>query len=391
MRSNPQSTRAEADVHGFVAGVLQRHLAPKDYGRTCSAAVLIAVWLFAASTRLSLSAAAERLRFAPSDETIRKATRSQLPSLPALERRLNAALCDHLPRSLRKRRSIWAVDLTEQPYYGKSRGIGRQLRHGKPKRGATKFRVFASLYVVHRGERFTLAVTYVWRDDTLPSVLARLLDPVRKRGVSPKFLLLDRQFYNLDTVRFLQRRRIPFLMPVVHRGRRARNPDKVRGTQRFLSCKRSCRRPYVMRNKERIANVTVLAAVDQSVRKKRRGGRPRSGRRVLVFAAWGFDVRSPAWARETYRRRFGIETSYRQAHQAQAWTTSRDCKLRLLLMGLALLLRNAWVGLHRRLVSRELPRGAFLMRPERLRLATLLIHLAHEILLLYGLTELALP
>jgi hypothetical protein len=63
---------------------------------------------------------------------------------------------------------------------------------------------------------------------------------------------------------------------------------------------------------------------------------------------------STAWDRsrrinslELYRRRFGIETSYRQLHQVRARTSSRNPALRLLLVGLALLIVNLWVLLLR--------------------------------------------
>lgn len=46
-----------------------------------------------------------------------------------------------------------------------------------------------------------------------------------------------------------------------------------------------------------------------------------------------------------YRRRFGIETSYRQKNQAKAFTTSRDPVCRLLLEGLAHVLRQVQVVL----------------------------------------------
>jgi hypothetical protein len=47
--------------------------------------------------------------------------------------------------------------------------------------------------------------------------------------------------------------------------------------------------------------------------------------------------------RQLYQRRFGIETSYRQKKQAQAPTTSKDPVYRLLLEGVAYLLRQVWV------------------------------------------------
>src|SRR5205085_11699459 len=50
-------------------------------------------------------------------------------------------------------------------------------------------------------------------------------------------------------------------------------------------------------------------------------------------------------ARQWYRRRFGIETSYRQMHECQGKTTKKNLVYRLLLVGLALLLRQVWVWL----------------------------------------------
>src|ERR1039457_752131 len=47
-------------------------------------------------------------------------------------------------------------------------------------------------------------------------------------------------------------------------------------------------------------------------------------------------------SRQLYRRRFGIETSYRQKNQAQAFTTSSDPVYRLLLEGVAYILRQVW-------------------------------------------------
>ena len=52
----------------------------------------------------------------------------------------------------------------------------------------------------------------------------------------------------------------------------------------------------------------------------------------------------PFWpANPLFRKRFGIETSYRQLGEGLAQTTSRDRRYRLLRVGLALLLRNVWV------------------------------------------------
>jgi IS4 transposase len=56
--------------------------------------------------------------------------------------------------------------------------------------------------------------------------------------------------------------------------------------------------------------------------------------------------RTPKEIREMYRKRFGIETSYRQMNEARIKTCTRDPRLRLLFVGIALVLRNVWVWLH---------------------------------------------
>jgi IS4 transposase len=47
--------------------------------------------------------------------------------------------------------------------------------------------------------------------------------------------------------------------------------------------------------------------------------------------------------RRLYRRRFGIETSYRCAGQLRGWTTSANPVYRFLLLGLSFFLLNVWL------------------------------------------------
>ena len=61
-----------------------------------------------------------------------------------------------------------------------------------------------------------------------------------------------------------------------------------------------------------------------------------------MYAFWRFQPGPPAWVREEYRKRFGIETSYRQMNQCRIRTYTRNPTLRLLFVGIALLLRNVW-------------------------------------------------
>ena len=72
----------------------------------------------------------------------------------------------------------------------------------------------------------------------------------------------------------------------------------------------------------------------------------------------GLQPRRARGVRETYRKRFAIETSYRQMHQGRIRTTTRNPVVRLLYVGVALVLRNVWVWLHYTLLADAAPRAA---------------------------------
>ena len=92
----------------------------------------------------------------------------------------------------------------------------------------------------------------------------------------------------------------------------------------------------------------------------------------------GVNHRPLRWIRATYRGRFGIESSYRQVHQARIRTSSRNPVLRLLFVGVALVLRNVWVWLHAEVIA--VPRqGAKQLRLQSLRFARLLLWLLLEV------------
>jgi hypothetical protein len=109
-----------------------------------------------------------------------------------------------------------------------------------------------------------------------------------------------------------------------------------------------------------------------------RGQRGRHQREALRYATWGLTHRPLSWIRATYRRRFGIESSYRQSQQARIRTSSRKPALRLLFMGVALVLRNVWVWLHAEVMAQP-RRGARQLRPPSLRFARLLLWLLMEV------------
>jgi len=368
MGSRTNHTVSAAEVHDLAGGILRQCLQLKDHGPKCTVGNLLLVLFFAAARASSIFDACRRLGNAPTDQAVRDALAGQLPAdAKGVERRLNLALSAKLPKGLFGKNRPMAIDLTEICYYGKPLKQERELRRGKRKGGTSRFHCYATLYVVRRGERFTLAMTYVWKDDSHAAVVQRLLERAGDIGLRPRYLLLDRGFYGLEVVQYLKRVRCPFLMPVVHRGRRSKRPlSELKGTRRFLAWKRSGMSRHEMKNRKEQTPVRICVAC------MRRKGRGRRQPRVLVFAFWGFRPGSPAWTAAKYRKRYGIESSYRQVNQGRIRTCTRDPRVRLLLVGIALVLRNVWVWLHYAIFGRRRGSGIEL-HLELLRLRTMLL------------------
>jgi hypothetical protein len=362
-----------ASVQQHAAELLRSCLRLKDYGPSCTAQVLLHVLFTACSRLCSLSAACWLLATAPSRETIRRAALQALRAKDDLLRRLNRALAFGVPRGLLRRPQQVAIDLVLIPYHGLPFDTELEVYRSQARSGTSHFHAYATAYVNYRGQRYTLALTSVERGEKMPEVLKRLFRRLSALGVTTRLVLLDRGFWSVAVIRYLRRAGKPFLIPVVLRGRKPGHADGPSGTRVFALRKRSGWGRY-----------SVKAAGGAAVRvslgihcRNYNGQWGRRGRQTLVYAYWGFEPSSTKWLRETYRGRFAVETSYRQMHQGRARTCSRRPLLRLLLVGVALVLRNVWVWLHYAVLSTP-RRGNCRYNLERLTLRTMLQWLQHQ-------------
>ena len=333
----------------------------------------------------SISETCRRLRDAPCEETYANALYANLFCLEELKRKVNAAFVDHLPRPLRrprKRPLRLGVDLTLLPYYGQHSLESREIYRSQAKRGTNSFFAYATAYLVLQGQRFTLAVTPVMRSECLKEVLQELLLLVSKAGLKPGLLLLDRGFYSVAVIRYLQRARRPFLMPVVCHGRKADHPKGPSGSNVFKQEKKSGWFRHTLKDGKK-DKATVWICVKRA-RWVDRHGRRKSD--TWVYAYWGITPRRVDWVKETYRKRFGIETSYRQMNQCRIRTTTKKFNVRFLYVAIGLLLRNLWVWLHHFVLSSP-RRGGRRYNWDLLRVERMLLWLERVAETMYGLAD----
>lgn len=366
MRSRKTHTISSHEVATWALDWLLKAKLLKDHGWLCKATVVWAIVLRAAARKISINAACLDLSGAPSDRAVFASLGEGLPrTRPVLERRLNHALTGHLPRRLR--RSAWeiAIDWHSTPYYGSPKKSRNELCPGKPQHGTTKFHTYATACIVVYGHRYTLALSWVRRHESTVTVLKRLLARIRELGLKIRCVLLDRAFFNVSVVEFLKQEDLRFLMPTVIRGRKPRRGRPVTGLRR-IQRQAAGWYPHTLRNGRR--EVTIQVCVAYRTHKNRKDGK--RVQQKLLFAGWR--VRgTPTEIRERYRRRFGIESSFRQLRQARIYTCTRDPHLRLTFVAVGLLLRNLWVWIHQTLLAEG--RGdAMTLQLEQLRFKRLL-------------------
>ena len=183
MHSQSEYIITKQEVHDQ-ANLWPRSALKLEYeGYKCNGTVLLQILLIAAARVVSIFSACHDLADAPSDDTIRNALFATLPDIAELEKRLNRSLCTELPRALTRKSRKIAIDLTLIPYHGQPAFDEKEIYRSKPKSGTSHFHAYATAVVVHKGYRYTLALTYVQRKEALKEVLKRLVRLVRKQSV----------------------------------------------------------------------------------------------------------------------------------------------------------------------------------------------------------------
>ena len=169
------------------------------------------------------------------------------------------------------------------PYHGEPRHDANEVYRSRAKEGTSHSHAYATAYVLKKGQRYTVALAYVKKGDDLAAVVRDLLRQAAKAGVRPRYLLLDRGFYQVSVIRSPQAARSPFLMPAPAKGRKSDHPQGPRGTRVFHLWKRGGGARYTLTGKGgRKATVPIGVKC-----RNRRGERQRRGRQALVYAYGG--------------------------------------------------------------------------------------------------------
>jgi putative transposase len=341
-RSNVKRLTAQ-HIHCLTQETLQAHFRLGREGCDYGPEDIWDVLLAAAVEQTTVETMCDELE-GPSANTVRDALKGILPDeeqVADLEAVLNEMLVGRLPKQLRAKRLPCASDLVYIPYHGQHEEDDEAIRRGRAKSGTTHFHCYATLYAVKNNKRYTLALTFVRRSDTVLAVLQRLLNRVKQIEVPIKRLMLDRGFDNNAIIAYLNEQPFPTIMALTIRGKQG-------GTRALLKGRKSHVTTYTRPStKYSTETFTVHVAC-----KYGKGRYKRRGLYRFAYIVIGELKMQPLQVYHEYRRRFGIETSYRLMNLVRVRTTSKSSTLRLFYVGLALTMLNLWVFVKWTFVSR---------------------------------------
>jgi putative transposase len=322
-------TLTDENVRAEVLECLKTHLPLSASGYSVTTEMLLEVLLHAASTGTSVEAAADSLLEVADANTLRAYLNDQwnYQQLHVVESALNETLRCDLPRKVRRAKLDLACDTHDQPFYGKSQALLDMTRRGEARAGTTHFFRIASAYVMLDGVRITLAVMFVLPGHDMKDIVSLLLYRIRHLGLAIKRLWLDRGFATVEVFDYLRAQGLSAVIACPIRGKS--------GGTRALCCGRGSYTTHYTFHRSGYGDCRAPVAV---IRVRPRLDKPP---RWMIYVQIGACL-SLNQVRTRYRRRFGIESSYRQLRQVRIRTNSRNPALRFIYMALALLLVNIW-------------------------------------------------
>jgi hypothetical protein len=365
----PQYELTAKDIRTFTIQVLKKHLAIEANGYCCQTEMIYDLLLKASAECSSLEAVCADLEEVADSNTVRAYINQALPieELTAQEAAANEALAACMPEHLVRTNVEIAMDFHDEPFYGKQAATRAVTCSGQAKQGTTHFVRIATAYVIWRQVRLTLAVHYVLPGETALEVLKILLARLKTLGFAAQVLYLDKGFAATAIVTYLTETPQPAIIANPIRG-------KTGGTRALCRGRKSYVTAYTFSDGTPATLAMKASLVPDKTGKRRRKWLAF----IVILLDWAADK-----VYQQYRRRFGVECSYRLLRRVRATTTSRNPAMRFFLLSLGLILTNAWVFLKWEF-ARIMAAGPRRIDPARFRLYRFCRMLIRAIEQVYG-------
>jgi putative transposase len=331
------TTLSHTAVLAIARSRMRQFLPLQADGYACTTEQLMDVLLAVCCQKETLEQVCADLKIKVGAETLRGYINEQLQveNLSGLQEAVNRALQARLQAELKERPVDVAIDFHDQSYYGKSEQSEGKWVGAEAKNGTTKVYRVATLYVIKKGHRLTLAIKFVLPGETARESLEYLLRQMQGLGIEARCLYLDRGFGCVESARYLKERGHKAIIACPMRG-------KIGGLRALCVGRKSYRAKHLFQSDKQGAEEVEMALYKAFTTTTKKG---RKVRRAKWLAYMLINCEAHVSAKKVkanYRRRFGIEASYRCAKKVRGWTTSPNAAYRFILIGLSFVLTNIW-------------------------------------------------
>ncbi len=291
---------------------------------------MVRVIVYACSQMISIDQASKIFKNAPKAPAMRYHLREKL-DIVRLEKAANKILQGLARPILSGRYLEFAIDITYIPYHGKPKKDDDEIVRSKAKDGTTHFHAYATLYAIVLGKRFTLALKYITKGTSNTEIIDFFMDVIQSMNMTIKRLYMDKGFCEVEVINYLKKRNTNTIIALPLKGKTIKANLKGRKSKIISHTMKS--------SKTKDTATFDLALVCKYSKKKYN----RRGVNYFAYVLIGDIPKKPRKIFSEYRKRFGIETSYRIMNKSRARTSSRSPELRLLYVAISLIIQNAWV------------------------------------------------
>jgi len=254
------------------------------------------------------------------------------------------------------RKITLAFDFTEEEYYGKL--INEYVVKGKCKNGTNKFFKFLTCNICIEGQRFTVGFQ-VWKKGlNKAKYMKKMLKKVQELGFKIRLVTMDRGFYSQKIFRMLDKQGLKFLVPA-----KMYEPIKKKVIAYFWKKGKRITTHVIGSNGKFFTGKLIIYPKEKKISEIRRECKKNGAdskeilKHFFVFFTNSPLTRFDLWVKKYdkkipgyYKKRWGIETSYRVKNEFAIPTCSRSSSIRTFYFGFKVILYNNWVLLNLLLV-----------------------------------------
>ena len=316
---------------------LEQFLPLQASGYACTTKQLLDVLLAVSANKETIEQVCADLKIKVGAETIRGYFNEQLKveNLFDLQESVNSALRSSLNSDLKRQNLEVAIDFHDQSYYGKSEQSQGLWVGAEAKNGTTRVYRVATIYVIRNGHRLTLGIKFVLPQETAKEVVEYLLKQLKGLEIEARCLYLDRGFGSIEIARYLKEIGQTAIVACPIRG-------KTGGLKALCVGRKSYRIKHVFKSAKHGRQEVEMAMFKTFTNCTKKGVKVRKAKWLAYILVNVEANLSAKKVKENYRKRFGIEASYRCAKKVRGWTTSPNAAYRFVLIGMSFLLTNIW-------------------------------------------------